>query len=175
MARTPTIREAEADDVPAIAAVVKSTGILPTEVVEPLFARYVEEKAAQVEARPICLVLVDDSNAPLAVAYFAYESPTNMTWNLLLLAVHKAHHGRGLGKQILSAVEYVLKTEAAARMLIIETSSTREFDGTRAFYEKRGYTEAARIADFYDDGNAKVVYQKRLQGKWPSGESCVIS
>ncbi|GLE06027.1 hypothetical protein PINS_up015238 [Pythium insidiosum] len=98
-----------------------------------------------------------------------------MTWNLLLLAVDKAHHGRGLGKQILTAVEYVLKTEAAARMLIIETSSTGEFDRTRAFYVKQGYTEAARIADFYDDGNAKVVYQKRLQGTWPRADSCVLS
>ncbi|GLE08535.1 hypothetical protein PINS_up019782 [Pythium insidiosum] len=78
-----------------------------------------------------------------------------MTWNLLLLAVDKAHHGRGLGKQILTAVELRAQDRARARMLIIETSSTGEFDRTRASLLKQGYTEAARIADFYDDATPR--------------------
>ncbi|GLE11391.1 hypothetical protein PINS_up023778 [Pythium insidiosum] len=159
MARSPKIREAEAADVPAIAAVVKSTGILPNEVVKPLFDRYVEEKAANLETRPICLVAVDDRDVPLAVAYFVYEAPTNMTWNLLLLAVDKAHHGRGLGKQILTAVEYVLKTEAAARMLIIETSSTGEFDRTRA---------VLRQARLHGGGaHRRLLRRRQRQGRVP--------
>ncbi|KAJ0397190.1 hypothetical protein ATCC90586_007628 [Pythium insidiosum] len=165
MAPACKIREAVDNDVPVIADVVKSTQILPVDIVEPLFKHYLSDKAANVEVRPLCHVVVDDHDKPIAVAYFTYEAPTNMTWNLLLLAVHKAHHGQGIGTQIVSHVEKLLQQEAGARMLIIETSSSAEFDDTRAFYIKRGYTEAARLADFNDDGNAKVVYQKRLQGE----------
>jgi ribosomal protein S18 acetylase RimI-like enzyme len=48
------------------------------------------------------------------------------------------------------------------RLLIADTSGTPEFGQTREFYRKNGYTEEARIRDFWAAGNDKVVFWKRL-------------
>ena len=48
------------------------------------------------------------------------------------------------------------------RLLIVETSSLDGFERARDFYEKCGYTEEARIRDFYTTGDDKVVFLKQL-------------
>lgn len=48
------------------------------------------------------------------------------------------------------------------RELIIDTSSTPEFDLTRAFYLKIGYTKEATIRDFWKEGDDKIVFWKKL-------------
>jgi hypothetical protein len=47
-------------------------------------------------------------------------------------------------------------------LLVVETSSRDDYASTRKFYEVHGMTEAARLADFYAPGDARVVYVKRL-------------
>lgn len=51
------------------------------------------------------------------------------------------------------------------RVLLVETSALPEFDRTRAFYTQCGYTEEARIRDFYQAGEDKVVFWKKLGTK----------
>jgi ribosomal protein S18 acetylase RimI-like enzyme len=46
--------------------------------------------------------------------------------------------------------------------MVLETSSSEDYNGTRDFYLRLGYKEAARIKDYYKDGEDKVVYEKRL-------------
>jgi ribosomal protein S18 acetylase RimI-like enzyme len=50
-----------------------------------------------------------------------------------------------------------------ARILIADTSGSDEFTQTRAFYRKNGYSEEARIRDFWADGDDKVVFWKSLR------------
>ena len=47
-----------------------------------------------------------------------------------------------------------------ARQLLVETSSRPSYDPTRAFYQKRGYREVARVPDFYERGDDRVIYAK---------------
>ncbi len=49
------------------------------------------------------------------------------------------------------------------RVLLVETSGLPEFDRTRDFYRLLGYTEEARIHDYYAAGEDKVVFWKALQ------------
>jgi GNAT superfamily N-acetyltransferase len=37
-----------------------------------------------------------------------------------------------------------------------------EYDGTRKFYEKRGFVEEVRIRECYQAGEDKIVYLKKL-------------
>ena len=46
--------------------------------------------------------------------------------------------------------------------MLIETSSLPHYEPTCAFYRKHGYTLAARVADFYADGDDKLIFSKRL-------------
>jgi ribosomal protein S18 acetylase RimI-like enzyme len=51
---------------------------------------------------------------------------------------------------------------AAGRMVLVETAGKAEYAATRAFYERIGYHEVARIPDFYRVGDDKVIYGKAL-------------
>ena len=53
-------------------------------------------------------------------------------------------------------------TERGERVLLVETSGLPGFERTRAFYRKLGYDEEARIRDFYQAGEDKVVFRKAL-------------
>ena len=44
----------------------------------------------------------------------------------------------------------------------VETSGTNEFTRTRNFYQLLGYENEARIRDYYDAGDDKVVFRKSL-------------
>jgi ribosomal protein S18 acetylase RimI-like enzyme len=48
------------------------------------------------------------------------------------------------------------------RLLLVETSGLPAFEGTRGFYRARGYAEEARIRDFYQAGEDKIVFRKLL-------------
>lgn len=47
-------------------------------------------------------------------------------------------------------------------MLLIETSGLAGFEAQRGFYRRCGYKEEARIRDFYQAGDDKVVFRKVL-------------
>jgi len=102
-----------------------------------------------------------------AVAYYAPERMTEGTWNLYLLAVHPDHQSRGRGAALVRHVERHLRHDGA-RVLLIETSGVAEFAGQRAFYAGLGYHEEARIRDFYQTGDDKVVFGKRLSSADPA-------
>ena len=48
------------------------------------------------------------------------------------------------------------------RLSVLETSGRPQYESTRGFYLKLGYTEAARLREFYDIADDKVVYLKAL-------------
>jgi hypothetical protein len=48
---------------------------------------------------------------------------------------------------------------------VVETSSRPEYVATRAFYARRGYTEAARLRAFYAPGDDRVIFTKRLPAR----------
>ncbi|MFH1463890.1 MAG: GNAT family N-acetyltransferase [Pseudomonadota bacterium] len=83
------------------------------------------------------------------------------TWDFYWMAVHPEAQGRGIGRRLVTAVEACAR-EAGGRMVIIETAGRSQYDPTRAAYLACGYHEAARIADFYADGDDKVVYVRRV-------------
>lgn len=100
----------------------------------------------------------------VAAAYLAPEPFADRLWNLYFIAVDPSWHGRGVGSALIGHVEELLRAagEAQARVLLVETSSTGQYEATRAFYLARGFDEEARIREFYGPGDDKVVFWKRL-------------
>ncbi len=99
----------------------------------------------------------------LGVAYCAPERMTNGTWNLYFIAVHPDHRGGGHGAALVRYVEQMLAARSV-RVLLVETSALASFAATRAFYSKCGYDEEARIREFYNAGEDKIVFRKALAG-----------
>jgi GNAT superfamily N-acetyltransferase len=86
---------------------------------------------------------------------------TDGTFDLYWLAVDPAVQGKGVGRRIVRDVERQLR-ERGARMLLVETSSRPDYSKTRAFYARCGYTEAARIRDFYAPADDRIMLTTRL-------------
>ena len=96
-----------------------------------------------------------------AIAYCAPEKLTEGTWNLYLIAVHPDCQGGGIGTSMLHHLEQRL-ADRRERVLLVETSGLESFERTREFYRKCGYEREARIREFYQAGEDKIVFRKLL-------------
>lgn len=93
---------------------------------------------------------------------------TDRTWDLYWIAVDPALQGAGIGTILMEEVERRLAAHRA-RLLVVETSSRSDYAPTRGFYERRGYTEAARVRDFYAPGDDRIIFVKRFHTHTPRG------
>jgi len=96
-----------------------------------------------------------------ALVGYACWGPTPATTDLYWIVVDVARQGAGIGTQLLRAVEATLTAEDG-RLIVVETSSRAAYAPTRAFYERRGYTQAARLPGYYAPGDDLVIYLKDL-------------
>lgn len=90
------------------------------------------------------------------------------TWDLYWIAVARDAQGRGVGTALLREIEARIRAQGA-RLCVIETSSRADYEATRAFYARMGFEPVARVPDFYDDGDDRVIYVKRLRIRTPDG------
>ena len=165
-----TLRPIEPADTPALLAVCVESGLFGPDDTAPLQAMFdaFHADAGHGRADHRALLVEDTGRGRLlGVAYAAPVEMTDRAWNLLLIAVVREHHNRGLGSRLLHAIESSVRA-ADGRLLLIETSSTPEFVGARAFYAGRGYAHVATIPDCYADGDGKVVFTRRLQPVVPA-------
>jgi ribosomal protein S18 acetylase RimI-like enzyme len=94
-------------------------------------------------------------------ACWGHAPATDRTWDLYWIAVDSALQGAGIGTILLEEIERRLSGQRA-RMLIAETSSRSDYAATRSFYSRRGYVEAARLRDFYEPGDDRIIFVKRF-------------
>ncbi len=153
------IREVVPGDLPGLKNIIDSTALFPSELLDEMVQPFFQ----QTEKTEFWLTCELD-NVLVAVAYFAPERMTNGTFNLLLIAVHSDLHGRGIGRELTAYIERFLKS-GGVRILLVETSGLPDFERTRAFYTQNGYRVEATIAEYYAEGEDKIVFWKSLQDK----------
>jgi len=83
------------------------------------------------------------------------------TYDLYWMAVSPRHQGHGYGRRLVEWLEAKV-AELKGRLIIIETSSTPRYEPTRRFYLGLDYRETARVPDYYQPGDDRVIYIKRL-------------
>lgn len=98
-----------------------------------------------------------------ALAGYVVYGPTPCTlgtYDLYWIAVAPDRQHAGIGSLLLAEMERRLR--GRARLVLIETSGQPLYAPTRAFYERRGYHEVARVPDFYADGDDRVIFARRV-------------
>jgi len=108
-------------------------------------------------------ILVADAGSTVA-GYICY-GPTPLTegtWDLYWMAVAQEKRGQGIGSRLLESAEREIIRDKG-RLSLIETSSTPAYEATRRFQISHGYEVVARIPDFYEPGDDKIILQKRLR------------
>jgi ribosomal protein S18 acetylase RimI-like enzyme len=109
-------------------------------------------------------VLVAEAQQSLSgYVCYGFNNMTQSTWDVYWIAVARSHQGQGIGRELLSAAENYIQA-AGGKLIIIETSSTPDYDRTNRFYRLRGYKLVCQIADFYGPGDDQIIYEKRFQG-----------
>src|SRR5258708_2824485 len=134
-------------DTNALVELTAGTGFFKPHEIETLrevIADFFEENAALGHRA----LLWETDGKTHGYVYYAPAELTDRTWYLYWIAVAKDQQGRGLGGKLLEFVEQDIRDQQG-RMLLIETSSTQDYEPTRKFYLKKGYALAAQIADFY--------------------------
>jgi ribosomal protein S18 acetylase RimI-like enzyme len=152
--------EAIPSDIQSIEEIVRSSGFFrPNEV--PVAVELVTERLEKGAKSGYEFVFIDVDENTVAYACFGLIPCTVYSYDLYWIATHEDYRGQGFGKLALREVE---KTVAASggKSIYAETSSLPKYEPTRAFYLKNNYIEKARFEDFYNDGDDKVVYFKRL-------------
>jgi ribosomal protein S18 acetylase RimI-like enzyme len=86
---------------------------------------------------------------------------TKNSYDIYWIAVHNDYRNQKIGRIILEKTENAIK-EIGGKGIYLETSSTEKYLPTREFYIRCNYFVEARIKDFYDTGDDKVIYVKRF-------------
>ncbi|MEL6495512.1 MAG: GNAT family N-acetyltransferase [Cyanobacteria bacterium J06623_7] len=155
MSLNSNIRAVIADDLPALKAVIAANDLFPPQMLDEMMSDYF----AHPDSNDIWFTCV--INEPVAIAYCAPEKMTEGTWNLYLIAVHPDYQNQGYGQAMMHHIEQLL-AERQERILLVETSGLDSFEQTRSFYRRCGYEEEARIREFYQAGEDKIVFRKCL-------------
>jgi len=157
----PSIRKLSAEDRPAVATIVRDVGnFSPAEIECAL--ELIDIYLNQPEQRDYHVIVAEIAEA--GVCGYACWGPTPLThgtYDLYWIATHPGVQGRGVGQALMNHVEDKVRTEHG-RLLVLETSSKESYGKTVGFYHRLGYEPASRIQDFYDVGDDKLIFIKRL-------------
>ncbi len=148
-------------DVQAVREIVASTGFFAPHEID-IAVELVEERLDRGEASGYYFIFADVDDRPIGYACYGPIGCTVGSFDLYWIVVQAASRGRGLGRRLLREVERRVAL-AGGRRLFVETSSRELYKPTRQFYERSGYTEEARLEDFYAPGDAKVIYACSLK------------
>jgi len=83
------------------------------------------------------------------------------TYGIYWIVVTPSSRGKGIGSALLRQAETVIAAHGG-RLSVVETSGRILVELTRGFYLAAGYSEQARVADFYAGGVDKVIFTKRI-------------
>lgn len=144
------------EDLSGLKEVLDSSELFPSEYLDDMISDYFTNP----ETQAIWFTCITDSKLS-AIGYCAPEKFTNGTYNLYAIAVKKELQGMGIGKKMMKFLEDHLKNNNH-RILIIDTSSDQRYELTRKFYKDLNYRQEAVIKDFWNEGEDKITFLKKL-------------
>ncbi|MBI5885339.1 MAG: GNAT family N-acetyltransferase [Deltaproteobacteria bacterium] len=155
------VRDVDAADSDAIRAVIKSAGNLTSDE-EACAAELLDIYLNDADQRDYGFIAALDADG--MVAGYACYGPRPLasgTYDLYWIIVAPLMRRYGVGRLLVQEVEGRL-ARLGARLIVAETSGLPEYESTRRFYLGCGFTEEARVKEFYKSGDDLIVYTKRL-------------
>ena len=145
----------------SVREIVSSTAFFSESEVD-VAEELVAERLAKGEESGYFFVFAESEHGRvLGYACYGPTPCTVSTFDLYWVAVHDSMRGRGLGKVLLSEVEKRLKGMGGGK-LIAETSSRTQYAPTHHFYLSCGFTQEARIGDYYAPGEDILYFTKNI-------------
>lgn len=152
--------EAGPGDPSAVRRIVTATAAFrPAEV--DVAVELVDERLARGAASGYEFVFVERDQQTVGYACYGEIPCTVGSYDLYWIAVAPDQHRHGLGGLLLAETERAIATRGG-RHVYVETSSGPRYAAARSFYERNHYDRIATFTDFYEPGDSKVVFLKKL-------------
>lgn len=147
-------------DVERIREIVGSTGFFYEHEIE-IAVELITERLKYGTSSEYYFVFAEIEGVTVAYSCFGPISISKTSFDLYWIVTHNDFRSRGIGKKLL---EKTCKEAAmmGCSILIAETSGLEHYAPTRAFYLSNGFIQEARLIDFYDFGDDKLFYTRRL-------------
>lgn len=106
----------------------------------------------------------DDTGKLVSFICFGPTPMTQNTFDLYWIGTHPQCRGQGLAVKLIGHMKQAM-IKAGAKLIRVETSSKELYASTQAFYDRLNFIEAARIKDFYHDGDDLITYIMAIDGQ----------
>lgn len=153
--------EVRPGDAAVVRDIVASSGFFHEHEVA-VAVELVEERLQRGPASGYHFLFAEREGRALGYACYGEIACTRGSYDLYWIAVRQDRRGQGVGGRLLRASEERIAA-AGGRAVWVETSGRLQYRPTRDFYLRCGYAQEALMRDFYDDGDDKVLYVKRLR------------
>ncbi len=152
-----TVRQ---EDLPIVEEILISSGFF-YDIEIPVALELVEDRLEHGDLSDYQIIFAEIDSKIVAYACFGLIPGTLGSYDLYWIATHNDLRGKGIGIQLLEEVHRIISI-LKGRILIAETSSLEKYAPTRHFYLSAGYSQEAKLADFYRVGDDKIFFVKRI-------------
>ncbi len=148
------------DDRASVRTIIESSGFFSTAEVD-IAEELVVERLNRGEVCGYSFIFAELDG--VVQGYICYgEIPCTVgSYDLYWIAVHARKRRSGIGKLLITRMEADVRSRHG-RLVFLDTSGRDQYAPTWRFYESNGFSLAARISDFYNTGDDKLVFMKRL-------------
>ncbi|HUX94977.1 MAG TPA: GNAT family N-acetyltransferase [Bacteroidales bacterium] len=150
----------EKRDINRVLEIVESTGFFYDHEVE-IAAELVAERLAEGGSTGYYFVFAEVDGITVAYSCFGPITMSKTCFDLYWIVTHNDYRGKGIGKKILEET-FTQARKMGCKIIIAETSGLEHYAPTRAFYNSTGFDMEARIKNFYNEGDDKLFYTKRI-------------
>jgi GNAT superfamily N-acetyltransferase len=105
--------------------------------------------------------MMDDRDQPIGYVCYGPAPMTRGTFDLYWIAVDPGFQKQGVGAGLMGFMEERVRDDGG-RLILADTSSIPAYEGTHRFYRRTGFEEVARVRDYYDRGNDRITFCKKL-------------
>lgn len=147
-------------DPKSIRDIVVSTNFFYDHEVE-IAVELVEERLSEGESTGYYFVFAEVEGFTAAYSCYGPITMSKTSFDLYWIATHNDFRGKGIGKKLLEET-CNQASSMGCTIIIAETSGLEHYAPTRAFYDSNKFKLEARLKDFYDEGDDKLFYTKRI-------------
>lgn len=148
-------------DVETIADMVEASGFFSDEEIE-IAIELAEEKIERQEASSYRFLFAEDENRVVGYTCYGLVPATAYSYDIYWIVVSNDLRRQGLGKLLMAETEKLIGL-SGGRQIYAETSSRKQYEPTRKFYETCGYEQEAFLKNYYNEGDSKIIFAKILK------------
>ncbi len=152
--------EVRSSDVQDVEDIVRSTGFFRDDEIR-VAVDLVQERLDKGTESGYEFVFFDLGGKPVAYTCYGLIPCSLISYDLYWIVTHQDYRGKGIGSMLMVETEALIR-KAGGKTIYIETSSKDMYKPTCAFYISNSYILKAQFEDFYNTGDDKLVFIKKL-------------